>query len=1132
MNNSSCLCLCFLFLIASCTGEIKEENEIFNAYSSDFDQELTTVSPSTDSSVSLKLWAPGPLLANAVGISIDHQGNAYVSQTSRRKSSYLDIREHWDWMIEDLALQTASDKTRFYLKVLAPKNTGQNEWLEDFNEDGSHDYRDLEVQKESIRRIWDKNRDGKADHSQSFAEGFHDLLGGVAGGVLAHAGKIYVTAIPSLWEVSDDNKDFTADKIKSLVRGFGTHIGFAGHDMSGLTVGVDGKLYWSIGDHGLDVRGSDGKRWLYPNEGAVMRCNPDGTDFEVFAHGLRNTHELAFDDFGNLFSIDNDGDHAGEHERYVHILEGSDSGWRINWQYGKYIQPNEPYKVWMDEKLYLPHFPGQAAYIVPPIALAYDGPAGLKFNPGTALSAQWGNHFFVSYFTGSSANSKIQAFTLKPNGASFALEKEVDLVGGIVPTGLAFSPDGALFINDWKDSYDKKMEGRIWVLDVVAEKHPLREKTRNLLAEGMSGKRNATLVEYLNFPDQRVRLEAQFELVAQKKSEDFLKLAFQQKAGLLGRVHSIWGLGQLGRKDYYLMKKVLPLLDDPIPQIRAQTAKILGEASFKPALKKIRTLVFDKDAHVQMRAIETLGKIGTPQELPVLVRLVAKNGEKDPHLRHTLIHAMSRIHADKELAELYQHPSKDVRIAAVVALRKLKNPGIRNFLKDSNHLVLGEAARAIHDDRSIPDALPHLAAALNNTSCTDGVFLRRAINANLRMGSGVAAERLSQFILNTKNGNDMRLDALWALSYWAKPPVLDRVDNYFRQQTKGIHRLMDARDAFEPLFIALRNSENSLFTASLFKAAGRLNYKKGADIIFAALKNPSSDPYVRQEALYALLALDSKYLPMAIANSLTDPLPALRRIALANLGKAGLKPEKQVRILEKLVDADIEIPEKQNALAALGNIQHADGATVLSKFLHQAFSQTIDPALYLDIFLAVENSSFIKLKSELKDRQKKWKGNDLEEYQATLYGGNAERGKEIFIRNEAAQCLRCHALYGRGGVVGPPLEYVADNLSREELLIALINPNARIAMGYGVVLLTLKDGEELSGILVSESKSALTVKIGSKAPRVIPVSAIKEREMLPSAMMNAKEVLDKAQIRDLLAFLVHLKKENEGKLLR
>jgi hypothetical protein len=172
---------------------------------------MTTVSPSTESSISLNLWAPGPLLANAVAISIDHQSNVYVSQTSRRKSSYLDIREHWDWMIEDLALQRAADKSRFYLKVLSPKFSEQNEWLEDFNEDGSRDYKDLEVQKETVRRIWDEDKDGRADHSESFVEGFNDLLGGVAGGVLAHNGKIYVTANPSLWEVSDDNKDYKGD---------------------------------------------------------------------------------------------------------------------------------------------------------------------------------------------------------------------------------------------------------------------------------------------------------------------------------------------------------------------------------------------------------------------------------------------------------------------------------------------------------------------------------------------------------------------------------------------------------------------------------------------------------------------------------------------------------------------------------------------------------------------------------------------------------------------------------------------------------------------------------------------------------------------------------------------------------
>jgi len=1125
-----CFYLIFLFLIASCTSEPLQENEVYKANADDFESELTTVSPSTDSSISLKLWAPGPLLANAVGISIDDQGNAYVSQTSRRKSSYLDIREHWDWMTEDLAMQSADDKARFYQKILSPKFSQENEWLEDFNEDGSHDFKDMIVQKETVRRIWDKDNDGKADHSQNFAEGFNDLLGGVAGGILAHNGKIYVTANPSLWEVSDENKDYKGDKIKSIVKGFGTHIGFAGHDMSGLTVGVDGKIYWSLGDHGLDVTGPDEKRWHYPNEGAIMRCNPDGSEFEVFAHGLRNTHEIAFDAFGNLFSVDNDGDHAGENERYVHILEGSDSGWRINWQYGKYVQPNEKYKVWMDEKLNLPHFPGQAAYILPPIALAYDGPAGLKFNPGTALNEKWENHFFASYFTGSSANSKIQAFTLIPKGSSFSLEKEVDLVGGIVPTGLAFAPDGSLFVNDWKDSYDKKTEGRIWVLDIKGKKHPLREKTHQILTQGFKGKKVSQLMEWLSYPDQRIRLAAQFELVSRKKSDELLLLAGNEKASLFGRLHSIWGLGQLGRKDFYLMKKVLPLLKDPNPHLRAQTAKILGEAAFKPALEALKPLIFDKEPFVQSRAVEALGKIGTPRELPLLVKRIAKIGDRDPHLRHTLIYAMSRIHAEKEIEKLSLHPSKEVRIAAVVALRRLKSPGVSSFLMDKNDLVLAEAARAINDDLSIPAAIPTLAATLNNTTAKSEVYLRRAINANLRTGKQADALRLSTFILNEANSMEMRLDALWALGYWANPPVLDRVDNYYRPKTNQHHRLTDAQIAFEPLFNAFKNNENHAFRASIIKAAGRLKYYKGEEEIFTLLRKVSANQYVRQEALYALLAMNSKYLPQAITLSLTDKLSSLRRIGLANLSRVNLNPKKQAQMLANLIEGDTELPEKQKAMIALGSMTQPESEAFLSKYLKLAFGQSIDPGLHLDIYSAVENSPFSKLKNQLKSQQKKWANNDFMAYQAALFGGNAEKGKEIFIRNEAAQCLRCHAVYGRGGVVGPPLEYVADRLSREDLLSSLINPNENIALGYGVIILTLTDGEELSGILISENKTSLTLKIGNKAPREIPKSAIKEMEMLPSGMMSMKEALDKYQIRDLIAFLVTLKKENEGKL--
>ena len=68
---------------------------------------------------------------------------------------------------------------------------------------------------------------------------------------------------------------------------------------------------------------------------------------------------LSFDEYGNLISEDNDGDHKGERERLVYLINGSDTGWRINWQFGKYTDPdNNSYKVWIDEKMGVPAMGG------------------------------------------------------------------------------------------------------------------------------------------------------------------------------------------------------------------------------------------------------------------------------------------------------------------------------------------------------------------------------------------------------------------------------------------------------------------------------------------------------------------------------------------------------------------------------------------------------------------------------------------------------------------------------------------------------------------------------------------------------------------------------------------------------
>ena len=70
--------------------------------------------------------------------------------------------------------------------------------------------------------------------------------------------------------------------------------------------------------------------------------------------------------------------------------------------------------------------------------------------------------------------------------------------------------------------------------------------------------------------------------------------------------------------------------------------------------------------------------------------------------------------------------------------------GLKNFLQDTDSLVVIEAARAIHDDQSVQEALPALSEALLTQKITDEAFVRRAINANLRLGDSASANRLKK----------------------------------------------------------------------------------------------------------------------------------------------------------------------------------------------------------------------------------------------------------------------------------------------------------------------------------------------------------------------------------------------------
>ncbi len=313
------------------------------------------------------------------------------------------------------------------------------------------------------------------------------------------------------------------------------------------------------------------------DSGSVFRCYPDGSHLELFATGLRNPQSLLFNEFGDLFTGDNDCD-QGDEERLVHIVENGDSGWRIGYQFA----PMGNAGPWNSERLWLPRHPSQPAYILPPICNIEDGPSGIAYYPGTGLAPEYAGHIFITHFKGTIPRSGIYAYKVKPAGASYAIEDAAPfLTNARLPTDVRFGPDGRLYYSDWAEGWPKSRRGRIYAMfDPNRVNDPLVKETQQLIAADDTKKSDAELVALLAHPDWRVRLEAQFTLtqsVVRARCAAFSSVVNKADANPLARRHAVWGLGQLAEKNPSAVEALRPLVHDADAEVRAQSIKLLGD---------------------------------------------------------------------------------------------------------------------------------------------------------------------------------------------------------------------------------------------------------------------------------------------------------------------------------------------------------------------------------------------------------------------------------------------------------------------------------------------------------------------------------------------------------------------------
>ncbi len=1049
--------------------------------------------------VKADIWAAEPLVANIIAFHFDEKGRCFVAETYRLHAGVTDNRGHnREWLLADLSARSVEERLAYHKRLLGKK------------------FPDSEKYDDRVRLVIDSKGSGQADKARVFADGFNTGVSGLGSGVLARHGKVWYTCIPDLWLLEDTRNELRADRKKSLQTGYGLHVAFIGHDSHGLKIGPDGKLYFSIGDRGLHVV-QNGKVISAPDCGSVLRCNLDGSDLEIVHTGLRNPQELAFDEFGNLFTGDNNAD-GGDSARWVHLIEGGDTGWRLGYQYRNNLGP------WNAEKLWQKGFPTQAAYHLPPLDHIGNGPSGLTYHPGVSLLPEsMKSHFFMCDFRGAGGGSGIHTFTMNPNGASFEVANRKQYIWSILATDCDFAPDGGFYLSDWVDGWGLPNKGRIWKFaDPSRANDPTVAQVKRLLAEGFETRSPSELMDLLKHPDMRIRQEAQFALVAKKAVSELRQAT--QSSERMARIHGIWGLGML--KDPAGLSVLPKLTEDADAEIRAQAFKTLGAVAYRSAGAVIANGLKDPEPRVRLYAGLAAGQIGDPSLLTGIVEMLQINADADRYVRHAGVMALVGVADKASLVKLSEHLAPSVRLGAVLALRRKAAPEITRFLNDADGAVVAEAARAIYD-LPIPDGMAALADVYQSNvqlptfkDDYQAPIWRRVLAANYRLGGKERARRLVRFSTQTNLPMNLREEALKQLQAWEKPDDQDWI--------VGLIRPIPERPSSEVAEV-LRGQLAAVMTgpdkirAEGAKLAAKHGIKEVGPVLRAMVGDASRPVGVRVESLKALETLKHGQLTEAAEAALKSGEPKLRhqgrRILLAKV-----EPATMVQQLQSILD-DSPTAERQGAIEMLVERPSLEGDRLLATLVAKLSDKTWAPELRLDVVLAAQARKTKELLAHISSYEKSLDAkNPLAIHRDATLGGDAEAGRKVFTEKTELSCVRCHKIQGQGGEVGPDLTQVAKNQTREYLLESIVDPNKQIAKGFETVVLTLTSGKLVTGILKSEDQKSVRLMTPEGNTLVVSRDVIDERQRGPSAMpADLVQKLSRRELRDLVEYLSTLK---------
>ncbi|HRQ90186.1 MAG TPA: HEAT repeat domain-containing protein, partial [Bacteroidia bacterium] len=532
--------------------------------------------------------------------------------------------------------------------------------------------------------------------------------------------------------------------------------------------------------------------------GAVFRCESDGSGLEVYAIGLRNPQELAFDDAGNLFTFDNTGD-IGDKARMVYVLEGTDSGWDMSHQsphhYATHLdwgtfRPEQ--SMWVKERMFDLYNEEQPQWVYPPAAHVGNGPSGVTWLTGESLPEDLRGKFLFANYRGASDNCNVLLVDVASDGAGFRIAEARELFRGAGVSDVELGYDGKIYFCDFGGGWSVNENGSI---QVAGSKDPAQReagaKVAAMFKEGFQKATVAELRDRLAHPDRRVRQSAQFALVDRgEEGLALLKELAGGKGALIPRLHALWGIGQAGRRDLAVADSLLPLLADADPEIRANAVRVLGDLRVEAAKGALlERLAKDESLRVRSLAVVALGRIAKPDDGEAVDALFAaavangKDGKPDIVLRHAILSGLAPIASEADAAAKEGSASREERLLAVLVLRRMGSPALAGFLDDSDPLVFRETVRGLYDTDALDTpAGDRLAAFRKGLGELPETIQRRVVAANYRRGTSQHALAMLQLAADDHLAKPVRKAALNGLKMWEATIETDPVLGHYRPQ--------------------------------------------------------------------------------------------------------------------------------------------------------------------------------------------------------------------------------------------------------------------------------------------------------------------------------------------------------------